>query len=160
MPPQKKRRGAGLPGCGIEPAPHLQTERARLAQNRSQRPRVQGLLHDAQNLGILSAIGPDDAGRVEAKAGQAWRIAIGKACGPEEKSILAVQDPARGCGRESRHGRRRFALTWPRTKFVKCRSLQTASRQRCIEPPAGEGYRAGLPGCFQTMAFEGADLHP
>jgi hypothetical protein len=69
MPPQKKRRGTGLPGRGIEPAPHLQIQRACLAQNRAQRSRMQGLLHDAQNLRILPAIGPDDAGRVEAEAG-------------------------------------------------------------------------------------------
>jgi hypothetical protein len=144
-----------LPGRGIEPAPRLQAQRTRLTQNSGQRLRMQGLLHDA-----LPAIGPDDAGQVEAEARQAWRIAIGKACGPKEKSILAMQKPGCGYCRESRRSCCRFAFAWPCAKFVKRRGFQAALRQRCIELRVGEGYRAGLPGYFQTMAFEGADLHP
>jgi hypothetical protein len=121
---------------------------------------MQGLLHDTQNLCILLAIGPDDAGRVEAKAGQAWRIAIGKACGPEEKSILAPQDPGCGSYRKSRYGRSRFALAWACAKFVKRCRLQAASRHRSIERWLGEGYSTELSGCFQTTAFKGANLHP
>ena len=69
VPPQEQRRSTGLPGGGIEPARGLQVQRGRLAQNRRRRTRMQGFLHDAQDLGLLRAIDPDDAGRIEAQAG-------------------------------------------------------------------------------------------
>ncbi len=61
MPPQEQRRDTGLPGGGVEPSRRLEAQRARLAQNRGQRAGMQGFLHDAQNIGILCAIDPDDA---------------------------------------------------------------------------------------------------
>jgi hypothetical protein len=110
MPPQEKRRGTGFPGRRIEPAPHLQTQRTYFAQNRGQRTRMQGFFHDTENFRILRAMDPDNAGRIEAEAGKAWRIAIGKARGPEEKSILLAQNLGCGYCRESRRSHRRFAL--------------------------------------------------
>ena len=65
-PPQEKRRRARLPRRRVQPSPRLQAQRSCLAYNGGQRLRMQGLFHDAQNLVVLPAIDPDDAGGVEA----------------------------------------------------------------------------------------------
>ena len=62
--------------------PARERAQARLAKDGSQRARVQSLFHDAQDLGILRTVDPDDAGRIEAQAEEARRIAIGLARRP------------------------------------------------------------------------------
>ena len=121
---------------------------------------MQGLLHHAQNLSILRAIDPDDARGVEAKAGQGWRIAIGKACRPKQKSILAAQNLSRDKCRKSCHGGRQLALKPASAKFMERAELQALSRQRSIQPMAGQRQNARVSGRLQTMAFKSTDLKP
>ncbi len=78
-PPQEKRCHARLPRRRVQPSPCFQAQRSCLADNRGQRPRMQSLFHDAQNLVILPAFNPEDAGRIEPEANEAGRIAIGAA---------------------------------------------------------------------------------
>jgi hypothetical protein len=105
VPPQEQRRSAGLPGGGIEPACGLEVQRARLAQNRRHRARMQGFLHDAQDLGLLRTVDPDDAGRIEAQAEEARRMAIGLTRRPQEKAIVFAQNVRRHNCREGGHAR-------------------------------------------------------
>ena len=76
-----------MTGGGVEPARGLQGKRARFAQDGGKCAGMQGFLHDTQDLGVLRAIHPDDAGGIEAKARETWRVAIGAGRGPEEKAI-------------------------------------------------------------------------
>ena len=85
--PQEKGGDIRLARCGIEPPARLQAQRPRLTDNGGKRPRMKGLLHDAQNLGILPAFDPDDTRRLQAEAGEARRIAIGAAQSPERISF-------------------------------------------------------------------------
>ncbi len=160
MPPQENRGDARLAGCRIEPPPGLQAQRARLAQNRGQRPRMKRLLHHAQNLGILPAIDPDDASRIEAEARQPRRIAIGPARRPQHMSLLLTQNAGRHrCGKRGHRGRK-FALQSIRPEFMKRAELQAATRKRRIQPPIRKGQNAAAFLRFQMMALKGADLHP
>jgi hypothetical protein len=158
MPPQEQRRCPGLPGGGIEPARGLQVQRARLAQNRRHRAGVQGFLHDAQDFGILHAFDPNDAGWIEAQAGQARRIAIGPARGPEEKAIVLAQNFRRHRRRKGCHGRHQLAFQAACAKFVESAKCEPAPRQRLIQPRVRERQNARVR--LQMMAFERADLQP
>ncbi len=117
---------------------------------------MQGFLHDAQDPGVLRAFDPNDAGRIEAQAGQARRIAIGLARRPEKKAIVRTQNFRRHRRRKGRHGRRQFAFQAACAKFVERAKCQAASRQRSIQPRVRERQNAGIR--LQTVAFERADL--
>ncbi len=159
-PAQQKRGCARLPGRCVEPSTHLQTQRARLAHNRGQRPRMQSFFHDAQDLGVLPAIDPHDAGRVETEARQPWRIAIGAARCPQHISLAAAQNACRHrCG-ESRHRGRKFSLQPVRPELVKRAKLQAAPWKRRIHPRIRKRQNEPAFRNFQMMAFKGADLHP
>ena len=139
VPPQEQRRSAGLPGGGVEPARGLQVQRARLAQNSRHRARMQGFLHDAQDLGLLRTVDPDDAGRIEAQAGQARRMAIGLTRRPQQKTIVLMQNFRRHNCREGGHGRRQFALQAACAKFVERAKGKTAARQAFVQACVREG---------------------
>jgi hypothetical protein len=133
VPPQEQRRCTGLPGGGIEPARGLQVQSARLAQDRRHRARMQGFLHDAQDFGLLRAFDPDDAGRIEAQAEEARRMAIGLTRCPQEKTIVLVQNFRRHRCREGGHGRRQFALQAACAKFVERAKRKPAPRQVFVQ---------------------------
>ncbi len=76
---QEKGGDTRVAGRRVEPAPRLQAQRSCLAYNGGNRPRMQSLFHDAQNLIVLPAIDPDDPGRIEPEADETGRIAIGAA---------------------------------------------------------------------------------
>ena len=138
-PPQEQRRSAGLPGGGIEPARGLQVQRARLAQNRGHRARMQGFLHDAQDLGLLRTVDPDDAGRIEAQAEEARRMAIGLTRRPQEKTIVLAQNFRRHNCREGGHGRRQFALQAACAKFVERAKGKPTARQAAFRRASAKG---------------------
>ncbi len=130
--PQEKRCDTRLPRSRVKPASRLQAERARLANNGSERPRMQSLLHDAQNLGVLPAFDPDDAERIEAEAVEAGRIAIGKARSPQRISFPLSQNPrCKGCGKGC-HGGCKFGLQPVRSELVKRTKLQAAVGKRRV----------------------------
>jgi hypothetical protein len=156
VPPQEQRRSAGLPGGGIEPARGLEVQRTGLAQNRRHRARMQGFLHDAQDLGLLRTVDPDDAGRIEAQTRQARRIAIGLTRRPQQKAIVFAQDFRRHNRREGGHGRRQFALQAACTKFVERAKGKPAARQGSVQARVPERQNAGIG--LQMVAFERADL--
>ncbi len=110
MPPHKKRGCARLPGGGVEPSPRLQGQRARLAHDGAKRTRLQSLLHDAQNFGVLPAIDPDDAASIEAEAGEPRQIAIAPARSPQERTASAPQNTGRHRRGETCHGGCEFSL--------------------------------------------------
>jgi len=118
------------------------------------------LFHDAQNLGILPAIDPNDAGRIEPEAAQAGRITVGPARSPQHEALAALQDAGRHrCGKR-RHGRRQLGLHPVRPELVKRAKLQAAAWKRRVETPICKGQNAAASRCFQMMALKQAHLHP
>jgi uracil-DNA glycosylase len=159
MPPQQKRGRARLPGRRVEPAPRLQGQRARFAQHGGQRPRMQRLFHDAQDLAVLAAVDPDDAARIEAEACEPGRVAVAADRRPEQMTLPAAKDARRNCRDETRDGRREFSLQPLRGKLMQRAELQAAVRERRIQAGVRERQNAAVLG-LQVMAFQGADLHP
>jgi hypothetical protein len=133
-PPQEQGGDARLPRRGIEPPGRLQAQRPRLTDNNGKRPRMKGLLHDAQNLGILPAFDPDDAGRLQAEAGEAGRIAIGAAQSPERISFPDAQNPGGHRRHKRRHRRRKLGFKSIRQELVKRAKLKAAMRERRVQP--------------------------
>ncbi len=117
---------------------------------------MQGFLHDAQDLGLIRAADPNDAGRIEAQAGQARRITVSLARRPEQEAIVRTQNFRRHGCRKGGHGRRQFAFQAACAKFVECAKCQAAPWQGRIQPRVRERQNARVR--LQTVAFERADL--
>ncbi len=160
MPPQQKRRRARLPGRRVEPPPGLQGKRARFAEHGGKRPRMQRLLHHAQNLVVLPALDPDDAAWIEAEAREPRRVAIAPARNPQERAAPAAQDASRNRRGETRHGGREFTLQPLGRELMQRAERQAALRERRIQARILERQDAAVPGGLQMMALQGADLRP
>ena len=159
-PPQEKGSDPRLARCSVEPPACLQAQRPRLADNGGKRARMQGLLHDAQNFGILPAFDPDDAGRLQAEAGEAGRIAIGVAQSPERISFPDAQNSGGRRRRKRRHRRRKLGFKSIRQELVKRAKLKAAIRQRRVQPAILERQDLIALACLQAPPLKGLDLHP
>ncbi len=121
---------------------------------------MQRLLHDAYDFGVLPALDPDDARRVEAEADEARQITIGLASSPQDISFLGLRNHGGcRCGKRGDRGRQ-FRLEPIGSELVKRAKLQAALRKRRVQPPIGERQEAAVFGCFQMMALKGANVHP
>jgi hypothetical protein len=159
-PPQEKGSDPRLARRGIESPARLQAQRPCLTDNGGKRARMQGLLHDAQNLGILPAFDPDDAGRLQAEAGKAGRIAIGAAQGPERISFPDAQNSGGDRRRKRRHRRRKLGFESIRQELMKRAKLKAAMRERRVQPAILERQDLIALACLQVTLLKGADLHP
>ena len=159
-PPQEQGGDIRLARSSIEPPARLQAQRPRLTDNDGKRPRMKGLLHDAQNLGILPAFDPDDTRRLQAEAGEAGRIAIGAAQSPERTSFLDAQNSG-GCRRHKRrHRRRKLGFESIRQELVKRAKLKAAVRERRVQPAILERQDLIALACLHVAPLKGEDLHP
>jgi hypothetical protein len=159
-PPQEQGGDSRLARRGVEPPARLQAQRPRLADNGGKRARMQGLLHDAQNFGILPAFDPHDAGRIQAEAGEARRITIGAAQSPERISFPDAQNPG-GCRRSKRrHRRRKLGFESIRQELVKRAKLKAAVRERRVQSAILERQDLIALACLQAPPLKGLDLHP
>jgi hypothetical protein len=148
MAPQEKGGRARLPGRRVEPAPSLQAQCARFAQHGGQRPRMQRLFHDAQDLAVIPALNPDDAARIEAEARETRRVAVASDRRPEEMTLAAAKDARRNRRGETRDRGREFSLQPPRREFMERAGLQAAAREGRIEADVRERQNAAVFGAL------------
>ena len=159
-PPQEKGSDPRLTRRGIESPARLQAQRPRLTHNGGKRERMKGLLHDAQNLGILPAFDPDDARRLQAEAGEAGRIAIGAAQSPERRSFPDAQNSGGDRRHKRRHRWRKLGFESIRQELVERAKLKAAMRERRVQPAILERQDLIALACLQARPLKGADLHP
>ena len=159
-PPQEKGGAPRLARRRIEPPARLQAQRSRLTYNGGKRARMKGLLHDAQNLGILPAFDPDDTRRLQAEADEAGRIAIGAAESPERISFPDAQNSGgrRRCKR--RHRRRKLGFESIRQELVERAKLKAAMRERRVQSAILERQDLIALACLHVTPLKGEDLHP